>query len=691
MISRSILSIKNSQKLMLLNKCYFPLSRYKFIISTKFYSNAKNNLTEQKLVDQNFDKDKNSNNYEIKNEKEESIQKDHKQHKPLLNKPFIKTLFTGDYLFDYLKFPEYDYNYQLENLNQKYALPLKSFIENSKYEDMITQNGNFSISSFNSFKQLNLFSMSFPKDYNGTELDATGVTRMIEICSVYPSLGINLIYNNEIASKCILLYGNREQKDKYLKRLSSGDLKLGFCYSEPENGFDVANFDLISQIDNTSLAKDQQKYVLNGKKSWVTLIDTDQTNNKSIKSDLGLIVVSKTDNPKQWDDNDSKKNLNVFVIDANTSGIKFNKKYSSQTGLNLYEIEFDNVKVGNDCLLGELNSGFEITSKIIENSRYLVGAICVAILKDFLKETVAYCMKTRRFDKSIAEYSSIKERLAHIETSLYTMESMTYLTAGIVDSYQHADVGVESALTKIFCTETLKTSINECLKIMSMSGITNLNKMRQNYLSDLNSISTVLNNNDLLRLYASTNGIVLAGVEFGDSVRKLRNPFMNPGYFLRQTVAHYRLNKACTKKTPEYLYLWEHLHPSLEDQSRLLEQSAVKFILSVKATLINMGRETTDSQTQLKYLADMSMHIYAMNAACSRASRSYSIGLPNGQHELALALIQSYESAQIIDRLAKNIANYRTGTTLDNVLINVADQVIKSKEHAAVHCLNRNY
>jgi acyl-CoA dehydrogenase family protein 9 len=120
------------------------------------------------------------------------------------------------------------------------------------------------------------------------------------------------------------------------------------------------------------------------------------------------------------------------------------------------------------------------------------------------------------------------------------MESVTYLTAGIVDSYEQPDVGLEAALTKIFCTETLQKCVNQCLGIMAMHGQANLPKLSQKYLLDINQLNNLLNTNDMLRLYVSTNGLVLAGVEYGDSVRMMRNPLMHFGYFVKQIVISHR-------------------------------------------------------------------------------------------------------------------------------------------------------
>ena len=81
------------------------------------------------------------------------------------------------------------------------------------------------------------------------------------------------------------------------------------------------------------------------------------------------------------------------------------------------------------------------------------------------------------------------------------------------------------------------------------------------------------------------------------------------------------------KDLPEYFFLWEHLHPSLNDQASLLEQCAVRLMLGVKGSLVNHGREIVDYQISLRNLGEMALHIYAMNAALARASRSYSIGI----------------------------------------------------------------
>ena len=123
------------------------------------------------------------------------------------------------------------------------------------HSQIIDNAGNFSVNALKKFKQLHLYSNSIPREFGGDELDATGVTRLIEETGKYPSLGMGLIYNNEIAAKAILLHGTSDQKSKYLSKLASGQLKAAFCYSELGNGVDECNFKTVSTLNKSDDTK----------------------------------------------------------------------------------------------------------------------------------------------------------------------------------------------------------------------------------------------------------------------------------------------------------------------------------------------------------------------------------------------------------------------------------------------------
>ncbi len=137
--------------------------------------------------------------------------------------------------------------------------------------------------------------------------------------------------------------------------------------------------------------------------------------------------------------------------------------------------------------------------------------------------------------------------------------------------------------------------------------------------------------------------------------------------------------------------MWEHVHPSLQEPAATLEQLTVKFMTTVKYSLISFGRDATSYQYSMKHLANIVLHLYALNCVIARASRSYSIGLASSQFEISLAHLQANEAKLIINNCFDEILKLRMGKSLDNTKTNVSDNVFKIRKHAVTHSLTRNY
>lgn len=121
-----------------------------------------------------------SNSIQVK----ESIKKSFDRQ--IKNEPFIKNLFCGKYIYDYLKYPEYEKSYKLNKLNDDFIEPIKNYFNSTNYEEIIDKNGNFSKAALEKFKALKLYSSSLPSEYGGIELDSIGLTRVLEETGIYP-------------------------------------------------------------------------------------------------------------------------------------------------------------------------------------------------------------------------------------------------------------------------------------------------------------------------------------------------------------------------------------------------------------------------------------------------------------------------------------------------------------------------
>lgn len=208
--------------------------------------------------------------------------------------------------------------------------------------------------------------------------------------------------------------------------------------------------------------------------------------------------------------------------------------------MSLYEVDFKDVKVNaSESVLGAIGAGHEIANRMMDEARFLVGAVCVGMLKKIYKQTIDYCIWSKRFDKSLTDHLAIKNRIASIETRLYVMESVVYLTAGIIDSYQTPDISLESSLAKIICTENLRHCLSDCNDIMAM-GVYNNSDLLDN-MNMVNLLMNMLTTNDVLRLQVATQGVLMAGIDFGHDIVKHRNPFMFPAFVFKKIVANYRL------------------------------------------------------------------------------------------------------------------------------------------------------
>ena len=158
--------------------------------------------------------------------------------------------------------------------------------------------------------------------------------------------------------------------------------------------------------------------------------------------------------------------------------------------------------------------------------------MCVGVGKRLIELASERAIQRESFTRKLMDQDLIQKRLFHMEIDTYTMESMTYLTSGILDSFSMPVIAIESALTKIFATERLYRLANDCLEIFGTEGIEIGHPVEQ-YLRDIRPWSMFDVPNDVLRLLTSWEGVMSVSNTLQDFVRKIRNPMCFPGTKLR--------------------------------------------------------------------------------------------------------------------------------------------------------------
>lgn len=583
--------------------------------------------------------------------------------------PFAKNLFLGKFDCDVLTYPEVLDKEQLRTLEEM-VVPIEKFFSEVDSKK-IDESGHISKEVLDQLKSLGLFGQQIPQEYGGLGLSATEYARLGEITALDGSLAVTLAAHQSIGLKGLLIVGNEEQKRRYLPRLATGEWIAAFCLTESGSGSDAASIKTKAEI-----SEDKKKWILNGSKIWIS--------NGGIANFFTVFAKTEKQNYK----GDKLPSITAFLVERDFGGVSSGKPEDKLgiRGSNTCEVTFENTPVPLENVLGEVGDGFKIAMNILNSGRFSMGSSSAGILKKLIGQTTEHAINRQQFGKPLSEFELIQEKIAKMTALTYTMESMAYLTAGMLDSYENPDCAIEAAIVKVYSSEGCWNAVSECLQILGGMGYMK-NFPFERYLRDSRIMLIFEGTNEILRMFIALAGLQHAGIELQQTVKKIRNPLMNPNFIISrawQTRKH-------TVDNPKLSYELEgYLHPNLRTASHLLEYCVLRLQYGVEVALSQHGKDIVDRQMVLKRIADVAIDIYAMTAVLGRASRSYCIGLQDSNEEVTLAITICCEAHA---RVKKNILELEqmSVTTMDDNYMKIAKQVFKSRGYFPQHPLTRNF
>jgi alkylation response protein AidB-like acyl-CoA dehydrogenase len=302
-------------------------------------------------------------------------------------------------------------------------------------------------------KELGLFGVTIPEEYGGMGLDLTTYAMIVEELS-RGWISISGVVNTHfIGSYLLMKFGTEEQKDYFLPKMATGEIRAAFSLSEPEVGSDVQG------IKSTAKQTGDGEWEINGQKMWVT---------NGLLSGVVFVLVktdTKADPPY--------KGMTCFICEKEPGkdkvpGLTIPPKIKKMgyKGVESTELVFDGFKVSEDRILGGpegLGEGFRQMMDALEVGRVNVAARGVGVAQRAMELALSYSQERKTFGKPIAEHQAITFKLAEMGTRLEAARLLTLKAARMKDAGERSDL--EAGMAKLFASEAAHANAEEALRI----------------------------------------------------------------------------------------------------------------------------------------------------------------------------------------------------------------------------------
>jgi alkylation response protein AidB-like acyl-CoA dehydrogenase len=519
--------------------------------------------------------------------------------------------------------------------------------------------------------ELGLLGADVPEEYGGLGLDKVSSALIAEKMSRAGGFSITHGAHVGIGSLPIVLFGNEDQKNKYLPLLSTGEKIAAYALTEPGSGSDALGAKTVAKLNAAGT-----HYILNGEKQWIT---------NSAFADV-FVVYAKIDG----------EHFSAFIVERDFPGVstgaeekKMGIKSSSTRTLILSDAE---IPVEN--LLGQAGKGHIIAFNILNIGRYKLGVGAVGAGKRALELTVKYTNQRQQFKTPISSFNLTKEKLSTMAAKLYAAESSVYRTVGLFEDRMSklddaevkdgngvaesiAEYAIECSLNKVFATEMLDYLVDEGVQLHGGYGF------MQEY-----EIERMYRDSRINRIFEGTNEI---------------NRLIVPGTYLRKAMKGELplLQKAQALQEELMMLMPEEVGNEPLAQEKHLVKNAKKIgLLAVGLAAQKYGKKLETEQEVLVNIADIVSNAYAMESVVLRTEKAIQkVGVEKAAQKLLYTQIFCQEAFNEIEQDAKEtLIAVETGDALKMMLSALRKftrytpiNVIQTKREASVKLIDAEH
>jgi acyl-CoA dehydrogenase family member 9 len=442
--------------------------------------------------------------------------------------------------------------------------------------------------------RMGVLGMTVPTAYGGGGFSHTAYCRVIERISQHcGSTAVLVGAHQSIGLKALLLMGTEQQKREFLPALARGEKLAAFCLSEPEVGSDAANVQATARP-----SADGQHWIINGEKKFAT--------NAALAGFMTVMARTPVGEPGQ-----TKEKVTAFIVTPDLPGFQVLSPNRSKCGIRgswQATLRFTDMRVPRDRVLGQLGKGLKVALSVLDFGRCTLSAGCVGGAKKALAMAVERARSRQQFGRPIGDFHLVKQKVARMAETVFAMEAMTYLAAGLVDRHAE-DLILETAICKLFCSEGSWQVIDDAVQIWGGEGYMRENGLER-MLRDARINRIVEGTSEVMTAFIALMGMKGVGEGLEGVLHSAKHPLDNFGRLAEFARAQW--------KDVVLGHELDGLPPQLAAQGRDLAHLTTLLARAIIRLLGTRRERVLDLQLLQERIASAVVDLYAMAAVTSR-------------------------------------------------------------------------